>query len=689
MCAEILNTLVVNAALTVLYGVPALCIARPWRMAAEVRVSGLIRALFVVVSLQAVSGLIWNDVVHAYPHVQILLALVLWVVAGWLWRRWDAGSVSGTRSAGGTGVGGREGCILVVVLLIALTVRLLHPLRAAYLGQSDAYVHLLFFKDIVTNGVIRHPAYPPGYHWVMALPSILFRLDPYLMARYGGAWFGLLLCASTYAFLRAWVSALPALLGAFLVACCPLFSILIKTGVGAFANQMGLALVPMVLLAYGRWRSTTGAAARRTGMELVVMALGLAATVPLMLFRLGLVMGMDAIVSAVWRERRASVWARLLGLALLLAPAGAMTAAHFGRSGEFWTRVTGEALTGARLREETLRHDPEQALQAGGKPPSVWWTAGRDVVRVKRWGMSSVPMNAAAGAWLAVFAVTLVSGTRRGVVFESLVGWLGLLTGVQTLTGWLEFSNYQRGGWPFMLATAMVAGRIGADVYGRIRPRVVARGLMIVGVAGCIVWIGFCPPRHVAVTSSAEQELVEVTRQLADHEAHRAGVRAAWAFGAGRDAGIRAWLAPDRPTTLVVRSTSGAGTQGFWELPDAVSVLGSPLRIVNVRDGNNLTGVPNDEEQTIFFLDRAKRLPGQKVGAMASLDAAQADRYSHWQYSHYRVNAVIREFLERLPSEDWSVRSVRLSENAEVVICSSRRVPTRQGEPGAVPADGS
>jgi hypothetical protein len=629
----LVHALAVQAVLTALYGLPAALIARPWRVPRGARAVEFIRALFLVLALQAVAGLAWNDLVHAAPRAQPLLVLALWLAAGRWWPR---------RAPAPASAKGREGLLLAGVLLVALAVRLLHPLRSVYLGQSDAYIHLLFFKDIVAGGAIRHPAYPPGYHWVMALPSLLLRLDPYWIARYGGAWFGVLLCAGTYAFLRAWASAPAALLGAFGVACCPVFGILIKTGVGAFANQMGLAFVPLFLLARGRMRAGGG---RRAGIEAALLALGLAAAVPLMLIRLGVVLGLDALVSGAGPRRRAGVWARLLGVALLLAPAGALTAAHFARAGTFWTRVTGEALTGQRLRDETLRHDPQHVAEhPATEPPSVWAAGVHDLLRVKRSGLAGMPLNAAAGAWLVVFGVLLAGGIRRGAPFETLTGWLGVVAGVQTLTGVLEFSNYQRAGWTFMLMTAMAAGVLAAAVLRRLRPPGLARAAVAVGAVACLALSVARPPGHAATTSSTEGELVALTRKL------------------GRGGGA--------PVTLVARSMSGRRAHGFWELTDAVAVPGSTLRIVNVRDASDLEGLPAAAGRTVFFLDRFVPVEPARVGAMAALDPKAAVRYSAWRAGLYGVNETIRAYLGALPRDRWRIEDARLSPNAVLVICT-------------------
>ncbi|MBN1558254.1 MAG: hypothetical protein JW951_08925 [Lentisphaerae bacterium] len=593
------------------------------------------------------------------------------LAAAWLWRRRPP-SAAARREAG----------LLAVILALAYGVRLLHPLRHAYLGQSDAYTHLLFIKDILADGTIRHPAYPAGYHWIVALPVRLFRLDPYLAARYGGAFFGTMLCLGLYGLLRAGGRAFPALLGAFLAASCPVFGILIKTGVGAFANQVGLALTPVILLAYSRFV----ARARGGGAVLTALLAGLAACVPLMLLRLGVVMLAEralALAAAAGGGGRAA-WRRTGRLALLLLPAALIVALQFAPAGSAWWRVTGEALTGERLRAAaTPQPGPVQAEPARTAPcPAA--AVARDYLSVKRAGLGSRWMTLAACGLLALFAAGAVQGARRRMPLWRVIGVFGCVTGLQTLTGVLEFSRYQRAGWSFMIAAVCACAWLGFEVYRRIRPAGLRRGLVAAGAAACVTLTLLHPPGHLNAVSSAEDALVRLTRALAHREAVRAGVRVPVACDAPLPAAVAAALEPGLPAVLVVRSTSGAATRGFWELPDAVTVRGAPLEIVNVRQEADLRAAFRPGRQLVVFLDRARRIAAPALGSVAALDPAQAERYARWQYGHYAVNGVIRDFLDALPEDAWRRRAVPLGARATVVVAVPR-AGSGAAPPGGTP----
>lgn len=76
---------------------------------------------------------------------------------------------------------------LLLILIIAFAVRSLHPLQSAALGQSDAYTHLHYLRHLAEHARIFNIVYPAGYHWLLALPVLVFGLDPYIVVRFAGA----------------------------------------------------------------------------------------------------------------------------------------------------------------------------------------------------------------------------------------------------------------------------------------------------------------------------------------------------------------------------------------------------------------------------------------------------------------------------------------------------------------------
>ena len=95
-----------------------------------------------------------------------------------------------------------------------------------------------------------------------------------------------------------------ALLSAFLVACFPGFYLLQKTGVGAFANQLGLFFIPVILYYYMRmidndfrWSSYT--------FLFIVSLMGFIVSVPMMMIHVCLIIMLERIFALV---KRPSGW---------------------------------------------------------------------------------------------------------------------------------------------------------------------------------------------------------------------------------------------------------------------------------------------------------------------------------------------------------------------------------------------
>ena len=194
--------------------------------------------------------------------------------------------------------------ILLVILCIAVVVRCIHPLQHIALGQSDAYSHLHFLRDVLTSGYLQNPIYPPGYHWVLALPTLTFHLDPFNVARYVGAFFGTGLVLAVFVLVKEASDDMSASLSAFLVACFPGFYMLQKTGVGAFANQLGLFLIPVILYFYirmiendFRWSSYS--------FLFIISLMGFIASVPMMMIHVCLIIILERIFALV---KRPSGW---------------------------------------------------------------------------------------------------------------------------------------------------------------------------------------------------------------------------------------------------------------------------------------------------------------------------------------------------------------------------------------------
>lgn len=443
--------------------------------------------LILIVSLQAVIGTAWSRLIGGSPRLELTcFAGALGGVIGWLRRRPHDPSDGGWK-------------VLGLVLLLGLVIRLIHPLSTYALGQSDAYSHLQFFRDIVQRGVLRNPVYPPGYHWVAALPALILPIDPYFIARYVGAFFGLLMILGVYVSGLQMTGRRQAWMSALLVAAFPGAWWLIKTGIGAFANQLGLALVPALLWSYLRLRKGN----REAGPVFAAVLLGLAVSTPILLLDVLPILLLDVLCGG-WRQlksRRAVAVGAAWGVLML----------------------TG-ALVFARLPFEHL--DATATMLIGHSEPvqSAPDVAGRlvgDYFKLKHAGWGNGVVNTALIGMGLFFVLLLFAAFRSSN--RALRVWViaGLFTLWQTATGMFQFSAYQRAGWMFLMTACVAGGYVFAFIADRL-PVSGRRALAGLAVAVCLLPL-WKPPVHSFHMSPAESALIRTVRALKQYTGPKAG----------------------------------------------------------------------------------------------------------------------------------------------------------------------
>lgn len=160
-----------------------------------------------------------------------------------------------------------------------------------------------------------------------------------------------------------------------------------------------------------------------------------------------------------------------------------------------------------------LTGDYALAKEAGAVWPDVIRALAADYLAIKRWGYGAWTLNAAALATTGVFLGALAAGIRRKDAGWRMVGIWGLLTSVNLHLGWLQFTDYQREGWSFLLALACAGGMGFAAAWrwrrGRAWRRAWGGGLAALALAGLAL-----PPRHVLAAGPAESDLVRVVLDL-------------------------------------------------------------------------------------------------------------------------------------------------------------------------------
>jgi hypothetical protein len=609
-------------------------------------------ALALGVSSQAVIGSLWRQVIGGRPGLEPLLYLAVWVIL----------TAAALRRGGGGPAGPKQTDpwrLLLAVIVAGMALRLVYPLANVALGQSDAYSHLQFLEDIVTSGRLRNPTYPSGYHWVLALPCLLFRVDPYLLARYGGAFFGGLLIGGTFLLARSGGGRRAGLTAALLVAVFPGFMPLIKTGVGAFANQMGLLLIPFILREYLLAAADEGRNRRGRLLLMAAFLAGLAASVPLMALHAAIFIALER-VAALFRER-ASWTARSAVLVLPLLPAALIIVLHTAQVPEKTRERVTNRVTAESARKAARAAEGKAVIAK--KPPDSLRLA-RDFFTVKRLGLGSPVLNAAAAVLLAAFSFLLLRGIRAGEVFRTGIGLWGIFALTRTVTGFLEFSAYQRSGWTLTLAAAVLGGIIYRDLEGHLEGRVTLAPLSCLGGAAMACWAFLVPPRHVHVMSSAETEIVGVARSLAQDERFS---KARWiSFENLQRTEVNGLLDPSLRLTVVTRNFS---TMRAKQGNMAAAALGraAGIRVREPSRKRALRGSIREDSQYLFLIDRPVKLSSRDLGLAGRMNPGFSRMFSRWQFSLYGANDQLRDLVDDLQQAGRRVSRTSMGPNLEII----------------------
>lgn len=661
---ELLQLVAVNGSLIVLLVLPAIPLSillvgkKRWP---EVFLS----AVLLGCSSQAALGLVWSHLIGKRPVLEALFFLVAWCgisFAAFLAPRIRLNAVETLSDY-------RPHIFLIVILTASFVVRSVHPLQTFALGQSDAYTHLHYLHYIASQGRLQNIVYPSGYHWILALPVLVFQLDPYLVARFAGAFFGTALVLAIYVFLDRLFDRRSAFFGSFCAACFPGMILLMKTGVGSFANQFGLFLVPVMLYLY--IQSITRTENRSGYFVLFITAgLGFAASVPMMLIHVFIIFSLERFFTLL---RTRKYWLRQSAVVVLLClPAILLMAFHFGQSGSGQRFRTAQILVEYGGEEEaTTEKIIHKVSRAGEKYvhgqtrlvknvfESPYFHLLVDLFTVKRLGFENLYINLMGLILFCMYLYFLGYGLNRGRTEFLLLGIWGGLTAMQAGTGFLQFSSYQREGWSLLIATCCLSGVIAGWLYNQLGDyRIVKAGTTVLMVMSAW-WTFQHPPGHPVIQSSAEDLIIRTVRFFGKG---RAQVLAECREDRDSPACNAAQLlADDLPLTIVTRRFIGWHNQG--ELVPNVMPPQSPVQSIQVSvQGVKRMFVP--DMQYLVLIDQEKTVhPGEITSAFAMVAPGQVAATLRQQKYLYQANARILENISQLPKSEWNVNRERLSKN--------------------------
>jgi len=620
-------------------------------------------------SLQAVLGIFWSHLVQGKPFIEALVFLGFCLVSTF----WGYSSQRSSTDRGTT-VHVQHGIfILPVILLAAFWVRSIHPLHTFALGQSDAYSHLHYLNNIVEQGFLLNVIYPSGYHWLLALPALVFKIDPYVMARFSGAFFGVGMVLAVYVFLDTLVGRKSALWASFCAACFPGMMILLKTGVGSFANQFGLMLIPCILLAYGLVIQ-----GKRKGLGIVfllVAGMGLAASVPMMLCHIFIIIGIERIISLFYDRKKWGI--RTLLVFAVCLPSILLVIFHFSQAGGGQRFETAKTLIGNGGQSEVVKEKivqkvetaeylianfHEKTIQIVTKSP--YFNLVIDFLLIKRVGFGNVYLNATAIILFLLFLCCVGYGIYRKQQGILILGVWGALTTIQATIGFFQFSYYQREGWSLLIATSCLVGVLVAVFCLYLGRFLIVKAGLVVALALSLYFTVTHPPSHPAIQSSAEDLLIRTVRFVDS--------RNKWADKDCADSidslcTLLESLDKSLPLTLVSRKFVGWQNHQGELIPNVLS-LDKTVKTILVSSGNKRINISlSKDSQYVVFVDKIEKIsPRNVVSAFAMVSPNIVHRVLQQQRCLYRANSYILDYINTLDTKKWKIKRVQMSKNLDV-----------------------
>ena len=252
-------------------------------------------------------------------------------------------------------------------------------------------------------------------------------------------------------------------------------------------------------------------------------------------------------------------------------------------------------------------------------------------------------MNAALVLLLASFVGLAILGIRRKRPEWMMVGMWGGLAALQTATGVLQFTAYQREGWSLLLATGCLGG-LGIAWFWSLFPS--GRWLVVLGMAVAVGVTLAHPPSHYLSNSTAEETLVHLASSLRAYPRmppDSASLPTGWIDF------LEDHLDKETPLSLITRHLMQD------QLLSAVAGPNDRLWFSKWDIYLDPACGLNQSAQSLVFIDRPDSLEVAQLGSFAGISPVAARNFMQQQRLSYGFNDTLESHLRSLPTYEWSV----------------------------------
>ncbi|MBA7489496.1 hypothetical protein ES702_00030 [subsurface metagenome] len=367
--------------------------------------------------------------------------------------------------------------LLLFAFAIGSYMRLYDPLKHISLGSGDFYRHLWFLKETADGYIFS--SYPKSYHIILVLINFVSNIDSYALARFAGAFFGIISIGAVYCLMRQVFGKKAAVFTTLFYSGFTLFNYLTIEQTGLFAQGFGFVLIPFVIYFALELVNNfkEGAFRRRNILLFIFIVFLLSLITPYAMLQMSYVLYFLLFFSIAFHSgirehiirffKNVTVLIILFSLGMLIVLSYYTVVIREVRGQKIRVPAYDESKI-VRLVEEgesKSKAMKESAILANWTTHK--WVIIRALLRIKRFRVPvEFPLSIGmyAGLLLSFFLLVFSIIKRRLELFA--ISIFIFLFGVSTITGILEFPLYQgRAGWYFMLGSIWLGGIIVKKFY--------------------------------------------------------------------------------------------------------------------------------------------------------------------------------------------------------------------------------
>jgi hypothetical protein len=262
----------------------------------------------------------------------------------------------------------------------------------------------------------------------------------------------------------------------------------------------------------------------------------------------------------------------------------------------------------------------------------------------------------------------------------AVLGFWGVIASLQTMTGFLQFSGYQREGWSLMIAAACLSGIIGGTIYSWGKRWVIFKAAVVIAVLLSISGSFIYPPVHELRASCAEDEIIQVARDIS----YRYTENRYWSIAdkpIANDPGYLSAFSPRLPLTIMTRTMTGWHYYNQGELVptdqgELVPTVIHPSKKMQVMTisfdaaGKNFF---EKNRQYLVLIDKKTEGCNRNKAFFSMIDPMRVKGYIDDREPYYKINESIGSSLNTLNPDKWQIMKSVISPNLTVIAVTPKK----------------